>query len=200
MSNYTLSFSLASTFIFTTCPAFLSITQHAILFFRFFLFLFDLYFLISSRGDLFAGLHCCSCGNDIQKPRTSLWLTHFYPYFNTEFIRFRNRKIFSTIELSSQGLASEPVNFSRHGSAERSVYLMIITVLCSAGEKKRVVGEILRDFQYIPFLVNLQKFCFGTKCLTCCLKNSTQGDSTKIEESCLTFSIYFLWEINLIMN
>lgn len=94
--------------------------------------------------------------------------------------------------LNSQGLASEPVNFSRHGSAERSVYLMIITVLCSAGEKKRVVGEILRDFQYIPFLVNLQKFCFGTKCLTCCLKNSTQGDSTKIEESCLTFSIYFL--------
>lgn len=56
------------------------------------------------------------------------------------------------------------------------------------------LGEILRDFQYIPFLVNLQKFCFGTNCLTCCLKNSTQDDSTKIEESHLPFSVYFFYE------
>lgn len=144
VSNYTLSFSLIPPFIFTACTAFPSITQHSILFSHFFLFfLFDLYFLISSRGDLLAGVHCCSSGNDIQKPRTSLWLTHFYPCFstgrNTEFIRFRNRKIFSTIESSSKGLASEPVDFSRHGSAERSVYLMIITVLCPAGGKKNWV-------------------------------------------------------------
>lgn len=76
-------------------------------FFRFYFFVFDLYFLISSRKDQLGVFHCRSSGNDCESPAPhsdlpililiSAW------FKNTEFISFRNGRIFSNIEFSSQG-------------------------------------------------------------------------------------------------